>query len=300
MTDRIRRCLPIVLAVFTILGLCLQGCSEQEDLSGPAKKNKGDQAAAVGETAPAPTAHAPEKAAGAPGRRGDDPVILAEGKILPGLSESADKGPFVDLLKAMDEVYAEGEIKISVAPTARMMDNVTRGIVDLGFPAIRLRPDADAHLPMRYSTRAYGEVTFVIYSNVNKPISRKDLEEGRKANTFPYAVEAPVYDWDFPYEPFTTFENALNKVATGRIDALVWAQEETDVVLRQMKLTNIRREVYGSYEDLFMLPRGSRGDHVDAVITRTLDSLKASGRLREIYDRIHRPYDPWQPAAAKP
>ncbi len=296
MPVRFRCFLASGLAGLAILGLCLQGCSEQEDLSGASKKNKGVQVAAIKDTVPVPSATEPAKTPDKSGRRVDDPLILAGADFLPGLIETAEKGPFVDLLKAMDEVYTEGEIKILVAPTARNMDNVARGIVDLAFPAIRLRPETDASLPMRYSTRAYGEVTFVIYSNVNKPISRRDLKEGLKVDKFPYAVEAPADTWDFPYLPFTTFENALNKVASGRIDALVWAQEETDLVLRQMKLTNIRRELYGSYEDLFMLPRGPRGDHIDAVITRTLDRLQASGRLREIYGRIHQPYDPWQPA----
>ena len=52
---------------------------------------------------------------------------------------------------AVAKVCIEGAIKISVAPTARMMDNDTRGIVDGSVPAIRPCSDADANLPMRAS-----------------------------------------------------------------------------------------------------------------------------------------------------
>ncbi|MBW1783531.1 MAG: hypothetical protein JRL30_22655, partial [Deltaproteobacteria bacterium] len=43
---------------------------------------------------------------------------------LPPLVESADKGFLVDLVKAMDKAYPEGNISIVVYPFKRSLDNV--------------------------------------------------------------------------------------------------------------------------------------------------------------------------------
>lgn len=221
--------------------------------------------------------------------------LQVQAQLLPGLIDAADRGPFIDLVHAMDEVYPAGRFHISVSPTGRVMDSVGRGTADLGLPAIRLHPTADADLPYRYSTASYGMVSFVLYSRKDQPITRAMIDQAVAKGSFGYHVEAPIFDWGFPVEPFSTFDGALKKVAAGRIDGFLWAQEEADLALRQLGLQNIHREFYGAFEDVFLIPRSPRGDMVDRIVTQTLDSLRKSNRLTTLYGKIHQPYNPWQP-----
>jgi polar amino acid transport system substrate-binding protein len=63
------------------------------------------------------------------------------------------------------------------------------------------------------------------------------------------------------------------------------------------KRRGLRRELYAGLEDVFILPRTPRGEQVDAILSRLIEPLRASGRLAALYRRIHAPFDPWQPPA---
>ncbi len=92
-----------------------------------------------------------------------------------------------------------------------------------------------------------------------------------------------------------SIEQSLRKLSRGRIDAFIWAQEEADLMLRQLKLTNIHREHLGDFEDVFIIAKGPAGDETDRFLGEAIDRLAASGKLAEIYSRLHRPYVEWQP-----
>lgn len=84
-------------------------------------------AACSGENAPPAT---PEKrvtipAALPPPKRVDAPDLEAHGLLLPGLVDSASEGAFIDLIKAVDAAYGEGDIAIRVFPSARGSRPVT-------------------------------------------------------------------------------------------------------------------------------------------------------------------------------
>ncbi len=68
-----------------------------------------------------------------------------------------------------------------------------------------------------------------------------------------------------------------------------------DLMLRQLKLTNIHREHLGDFEDVFIIAKGPAGDETDRFLGEAIDRLAASGKLAEIYSRLHRPYVEWQP-----
>lgn len=222
------------------------------------------------------------------------PDLRAEGILLPGLVNSREDGPFIDLVRAIGEVYSAGRVTIDVGPANRVYDNVSRGVADVGFPTINASPTVDPGLPFRFSTTPFGQVSFVIYSHRERPVAHPDLEAlARGANQL--RVEGPAVEWGFPVLPFSNFESALRKVDAGRIDAFLWAQEEGDLVLRQLGLKTIHRELHGRFNDVFLLPRGPRGEFVDRILTDAINQLRAGGRLEALYRRIHLPWDPWQP-----
>lgn len=218
---------------------------------------------------------------------------------IPGLADSVDKGFFVDLVKAMDEVHP-GKIKIELYPFARSMNNAVTGKSDFHIPAANNPAIPAASLPYRYASEKIGTLAMVLYTNADKPLTWKLIEEAvKKGGKFPYVVEVSggaEGNCIFPAVPTNDWEQSMKKLAAGRIDAIWNAQEETDFVLRQLKLKNVKRESAGNLDDVIVLQKSAKGDEVDVVISDLLRKLRASGKLDALYRKIHLPYDDWQPA----
>ena len=109
-------------------------------------------------------------------------------------------------------------------------------------------------------------------------------------------IEAVPDYMPFPVQRSMSIEQSLRKLSRGRIDAFVWAQEEADLMLKQLGLTNIRREFFGDFEDVFIIQKGAAGDEMDEFLRQAIDQLAATGKLAEIYEKLHRPYVEWQPS----
>lgn len=214
---------------------------------------------------------------------------------LPVLSETESKGSFIDLVRAIDDVYTEGEISIYVLPINRSKHGIITGEADLALPAFRHPREKEVKLPYRYSTSSFGKVVHVMYMNKNKKFDVKELQDNEKAKKSKLKIQGvPIY-WPFPCEDVRSLEASLKSVDSGRIDGLIWAQEETDFALKKLNLKNVHRFYFGEYDDVFIIQKGLRGDYVDSIITSSINKLKKSGRLKKLYENIHRPYDNWQP-----
>ena len=221
-------------------------------------------------------------------------IINAHLGELPGLINADKTGPFVDLVHAIDDLYPDVTIKITIYPIARAMAGVIAGKADLGLPAIRNLKDAEM-LPYRFSTRSFGKVTHVIYSNTANPVTT-DMAYGIVPTKRDLLIEAVPDYMPFSVQRSMSIEQSLRKLSRGRIDAFVWAQEEADLMLKHLGLTNVRREFFGDFEDVFIIQKGAAGDEMDEFLRNAIDQLAASGKLAEIYNKIHRPYVEWQPS----
>ena len=219
---------------------------------------------------------------------------------LPGLADSPEEGAFVDLVKAIDEVYTEGRIKIEVYPFPRSIDNVISGKADFHIPMLR-NPSADeSKLPYSIVRERMGEASIIFYSNVDKPITKKLVEKAlKKGGQFPYKIEAAGgFESFYPFPTTATggLDQSLRKISSKRIDALVWPPEEVDIVLKKLKLKNIYRAPYRKYDDIIITVKGERGKEVDKIISAAIKKLKSSGEWQKLYLKVHRPYENWQPS----
>ena len=232
----------------------------------------------------------------APAMCRDMTVSLAD---LPNVSQSATQGPFVDLIKAMGEEYKGGTFKIELFPFARALDNVANGKTDFEIPML-LNPNVPVQsLPFRYASVPMGKVCFVIYSNTDKPITKEMLEKASSAQPFPYKVavlRGLEKFFTFQVQSDSSIDQGLRMLVAHRIDAYVHAQEDADFVLKDLKLKNIHRENFGSFDDVVVIPKGKNGDEVDQVVSGCLKALAATGRLEQLHSKIHVPYVDWQPA----
>jgi hypothetical protein len=80
-----------------------------------------------------------------------------------------------------------------------------------------------------------------------------------------------------------------------RVDAYIFAQEEGDFTLKQLKLKDVHREKYDSFDDVFVIPKGDKGKEIDKIISQCLIKLRDSGKLQELHQKVHLPYQDWQP-----
>jgi len=231
---------------------------------------------------------------------GDSKDLTASLASIPGLIDSPEKGPFVDVIKLIGGAHTGGKIKIEVYPFARSVDNVIKGKSDFHVPTIRNRAISEANLPYRFTTEKIGTVSFVIYSNKEKPITKKMSADAVAQNgKFPYTIEVPAGlegIFGFPVLSSNDVASSLQKIEKKRVDALLWAQEEVDFALKNMKLKTIRRELWMDLDDSIIIPKGPRGDTVDEILSSAIKKVKASNQLQPLYLKVHRPYDDWQPS----
>lgn len=225
--------------------------------------------------------------------------LAANLALLPGLADSPDKGAFVEVVKAMGEIYPGG-IHIAVYPFARSLHDVEAGLADFHIPSMRNPEIPPDKLPYRFVSEKIGSVAFVLYSRSEKPVTRKDVYAAlQQGGTFPYVIEVSSgaeANCAFPARPTNNYEQSLRKLGDGRIDAIWNAQEETDLVLRQLRLRNIHRSYWGNFDDMIAIRKGPESDELDRTLSGLLRQLKTSGRLAEIYRKVHAPYLDWQPA----
>jgi len=224
--------------------------------------------------------------------------LVASVAFLPNISESPDKGVFIDLIKAMNEQYPDGKFNIEIFPFSRSIENVVSGKADFHIPMLRNPIVPEEKLPFRYASVPMGKVTFVIYSRKDNPITKEMIEKAMTQNPFPYKISMMrgLEDFfGFPGEGETSIEQMMEKVDKKRIDACIHAQEEADFVLKQVKLKDIHREFYTSFDDVVLVQKGEKGDEADKIVSGSLKALAASGRLEELHSKIHVPYQDWQP-----
>lgn len=216
---------------------------------------------------------------------------------LPGLIESPDKGEFVDLIKAIDEVYKDGRILIKVYPFVRSLKNVIQGRADFHLPMAKNPIPSQDDNQYRYASEKVGDAVIVIYSHRDNPVSREDIIQGKSMAAFPYTIETGrgmASYYDFPLIASSAIDHSMKKIRACRIDAFIWAQEEADFALKALKFDMIHRAFYSSFDDVIVIPQGPDGDEIDRILSQALRTLRSTGRLQELYEKIHQPYIEWQ------
>ncbi|MGE0087765.1 MAG: hypothetical protein AB7S75_25415 [Desulfococcaceae bacterium] len=219
---------------------------------------------------------------------------------LPVLIEDKDTGAFVDLVRALDEVYTEGEIIREVYPFKRSLDNVIKGKADFHIPLIKNPLIPEDKLPFRYSSLPTGPVAFVIYSHKDKPLTREDIVKtgGENSARFPYKIHTMPGHTElfiFPTVENFDFEKGLKMVLTKRVDALILPQEECDSIIRKLQIKDIHRSLYYEFDSMIVVSKDKKGEETDRILTDALKKLKSDGRLDRLNENIHKSYMDWQP-----
>jgi polar amino acid transport system substrate-binding protein len=217
--------------------------------------------------------------------------------VVPQVSPQA-----IDVYKSITQAIVETAGKtatMQVVPFARAIYMMETKQADIECSNVQI-PDQKkwAALKYDYSTSALVNVAFVLYTNKSKPLSVADLKSG-KAKGYKLETDAAHTDhFPFAVAPSTNTEGSLKKVDAGDIDGFIFAQSATDGVLKRLALKNIHRELYDTFNAVFLLQKGARGGPIDAMITDGIAKLKANGKFQTImgaYAQSASKYVEWQP-----
>ena len=92
---------------------------------------------------------------------------------LPCVLETPERGAFIDLVKAIDDVYTEGRIIIKIYPFQRSLYNVVSGKADFHLPMFKNPAIPPEQLPFRHISLPMGNVVLVLYSHIDRPLTKK-------------------------------------------------------------------------------------------------------------------------------
>ena len=201
------------------------------------------------------------------------------------------RGGFVDVVKAIDKVYQDGQITIKILPIARAIRNVVNGQADFFIPYIPNPHVPSNTLPFSFAAEPVVDVSFVLYSHADKPVPPiGDLEKFNIETLRGAALHFP-----FNIAEIDSFKQGILRVVMGRSDGFIVEQDAGDKFIRDNKIKPIRRTLYAKWHSSILIPKGPKGEKIDRIISDALQQLKKSGTLTPITETIHRPYTDWQP-----
>lgn len=208
---------------------------------------------------------------------------------LPELSETIHRGILVDLVKAMDEVHQGQFIITEVFPFRRSVYNVLSGKADLHMP-ILFDANIDAErIDYIHSKATLFNVIFAIYTLKNRQPLVKPLSQ--------YLIEsdsAHVDLFEFDVIPSSSIEQSLKKLASGRIDAYIFAAKETDIIMEQLELDDVLgRQLYKRYPVKIAFRKTSEGMHLEQTVSSVIKQLEKEGILRKLFAPVDTYYDLW-------
>ena len=101
--------------------------------------------------------------------------------------------------------------------------------------------------------------------------------------------------FDFPVEGSSAIDQSFNKLLKNRLDGCLFAQEESDFVLKQLRMKGIHRTFFCTFDDVIIVPKNAAGDETEKILSQAIRTLKSDGRLQALHLKIHQPYQDWQP-----
>jgi polar amino acid transport system substrate-binding protein len=200
-------------------------------------------------------------------------------------------GGFFEVAKAIDRVYQGGNISIKLYPFAKSLAMVEKAESDFHIPLIRLSHIPESTLPFAYVDEPITKVSFVLYTQSDKPeIKKEDLKNYRIET-----VRGHKHFFPFKVREGDSIESGIQKLSIGRIDGFILEQDAVDAYIRAKKIKNIKRALYETWDSCVVIPKAYKGKEVDSIITNALRKLKETKELQNITIKIHKPYSDWQP-----
>lgn len=217
--------------------------------------------------------------------------------LLPSLVDLGDdgklQGRFIDLIAAMDDVYPEGRIIPLILPFMRAKDSVGKK-ADVLFPYAWNERLPKRTMSFQYSNAFIYEAKFYLYCHKDMQLTPEQARSGS------YILETDIAHVDlFPFVQSGTIslKSSILKLEHRRLDGFIFAALSMDKTFKDMETEGWtgRKDIvaipFETFRASFVLPPDSRGDALDSILTRLVDKVRASGKLREILKPIIEYYE---------
>lgn len=198
--------------------------------------------------------------------------------IIPPLITEQKTGAIVDLVKAMADEYKDGEMSFDVYPMARSMQNIMSGSADAHCPYIKNHNITDSDDKFYYTTEPFGMVIFVLYTN-------KSITDLKPENVMDKKFKVEIQPGHKEYLgdlPESAPDAGLQKVNSGRIDGYIATMSLCDYLVKQLQLTNIKRQKFDSFETAIIFKKNEEGKQKQEIVNSLIKAIKDNGA----YDRI--------------
>lgn len=203
-------------------------------------------------------------------------------------------GGFVDLVRAIDDKYTDGSIKIGLFPFRRSIANVTMGKADFHLPLIRSDQALKSGKRYHYVSEPITKVAFVLYTR-STDLDEIDFERMEDYKVATLAGHSHLFP--FQIDEVETIHSGIKMLITRRdVDALLLPKDSVDRFILKHKILNISRRLYRVFDASIVVANTPQGRRIEDVLVKALKELKAEGRLQEITAAIHTPYRDWQPS----
>lgn len=201
------------------------------------------------------------------------------------------KGGFVDVVRAIDDVYTKGTISIKVLPVKRSIASLKNGNINFQIPYIPNPQVPDENLSYTFVSEAVVDVSFVLYSQDKMKVPpMDDLEKFNIAT-----LRGAEAHFPFRISGVDSFRQGIKSVSLGRLDGFIAEQEASDRFIRLHKIKNIRRTLYARWKSSIAIRKGPENEEIDRIVSGALLKLRQTGQLQKITTTIHCPYEDWQP-----
>ncbi len=198
-------------------------------------------------------------------------------------------GAYVELIRALDELSGT-KTDMWVVPFKRSVLDLIEGRSDFHIPLIET-PGADPQsMPYAFSTVSLFQVSFVLYTNKDKPLDMNDLGRYDIATDSAHTEFFP-----FPIKPVHCLSCAVQMVNSGRIDGFIFAQNEIDPFIKDLGLNNVHRQLYKNFNVKILIPKGEAGKEIDAYFTSGIQTLRERGEYDTLLAPVLNPYREWLP-----
>ncbi|WP_420415433.1 hypothetical protein [Roseibium sp.] len=220
----------------------------------------------------------------------DVKISLAE---LPNLSiKTADNkadGPYPNLLKLIDEYYEGGSFEMEIFAFGRSLNNIQTGAADAHVPLIQTASGDGPNF--QYVDEPLWNVTFVVYSRKDNPISRDADFSKLKVDT----LIGHEHFFDFKVGEVTSIETGLKKLVNKRTDAFIKEQDIVDSMIKANGYDTVHRALYEVWGSSMILPKTPAGDALNVAMTEAIRAAKKDERYKPTAEKVHNPYNDWQP-----
>ncbi|OZG72315.1 hypothetical protein BTA51_16405 [Hahella sp. CCB-MM4] len=208
--------------------------------------------------------------------------LVASIAELPGLAERNQSGILTEFVKQLNEQDEECDITFIIAPFKRSIMDVSSGWADFQLPM--LNTDDIGFDNVRLSRFKIDEVRFALYTREDSTLTVNDLQKNQLPGSIKIATDsAHTKVFPFPVEESSCLTCIVKRLHAGWIDGVLFAEKEIDSIIRELKITGIKKQHFRTYDGHIVLPKGKKGDKIEARLEKLIRKLSDRGLLNNFF-----------------